>query len=99
MRTLKPDLDNSRVLDLLTLAALSGDGWVHHPYRQLRVMWHSRVATLRRRGWNIQCRRVEGADGPDYQYRLIASGPRHPLEGIYKALHWKLRLYGGQRTP
>ena len=72
-RPLKPDSDNARVLDLLTLAALSGDGWVARPYRQLRVMWHSRVAELRRRGWHIESRRVEDEGGVDYQYRLVKS--------------------------
>jgi len=79
MAELKPDSDNARVLDFLTIAALSGDGWVHHPYRQLRVMWHSRVAELRRRGWDIRSRRVQDADGADYQYKLMGFKGR-PVE-------------------
>jgi hypothetical protein len=76
MKPLKPDSDNSRVLDLLTIAALSGDGWVSRPYRHLHVMVHSRIADLRRRGWNIECRRVQDSEGTDYQYRLLKSEPK-----------------------
>jgi hypothetical protein len=72
-RPLKPDSDNARVLDLLTVFALSGDGWVDHIYRRFHhdVMVHSRVAELRKRGWDIRCRRVEDPEGTDYQYKLM----------------------------
>jgi hypothetical protein len=35
------------------------------------VMVHSRVAELRKRGWDIRCRRVEDPEGTDYQYKLM----------------------------
>ena len=65
---MRPGSDNARVLDLLRWM----NGWVDYPYRRLPVMWHSRVAELRRRGYEIECRRVVNADSkPDYQYRLV----------------------------
>jgi hypothetical protein len=73
-RPLKPDSDNARVLDLLTVFALSGDGWVDHIYRRFHhdVMVHSRIAELRGRGWLIDCRRFTDENGePDYRYKLM----------------------------
>ena len=78
-KPLKPDSDTSRVLDLLRVLVACGslngssDAWVDHPYHRLRVMWHSRVAELRRRGFVIECRRVTDMVGAaDYQYRLVS---------------------------
>jgi len=75
-KPMNPDSDNARVLACLSTAALrlGNNGWFDHPYRRLPVMWHSRVAELRRRGYVIESRRVTDADGkPDYQYRLVSS--------------------------
>jgi hypothetical protein len=82
-KPMNPDSDNARVLRILIEVrwnACGGiaDGWVDHPYQRLRVMWHSRIAELRRRGWVIESRRVMDAAGKaDYQYRLV-SMPHQP---------------------
>ena len=74
LKPLKPDSDTSRVLHLLQLY---GGRWLDYPYQRCRVMWHSRVAELRRRGHVIECRRVTDATGEaDYQYRLVSEDAR-----------------------
>lgn len=60
----RPRTHNELVLDLLR----EFDGrWVDRPYRRLSVMWHSRIADLRKRGHVIESRCFEG----DHQYRLV----------------------------
>ncbi len=80
LKPLKPDSDTSRVMELLVNAAFVWElEWLDHPYRRLQVMWHSRVAELRRRGHVIECRRVTDASGSaDYQYRLVSSPEVQP---------------------
>jgi hypothetical protein len=57
--------DTQRVLALL----LDNRGdWVANIYRRTGSMVHSRIADLRRKGHNIECKRF-GAD--DYRYRLV----------------------------
>ncbi len=63
----KPKTDCQRVLELLREHR---GGWVDRPYRRLSVMWHSRVAELRRKGYVIECRRGEADGRADWQYRL-----------------------------
>lgn len=53
-----------RVLNVLRAAR---GQWVRDLYRITRAMVHSRVADLRRRGHDIECRRIDGA----YCYRLV----------------------------
>jgi|SRR5580700_801422 hypothetical protein len=65
---------NTTILELL----LEHQGhWLDRPRQRLPfVLWNSRVAELRRRGYDIRCRRVYREDirGNEYQYRLF-SGP------------------------
>lgn len=57
--------DADHVLSILR--AWKGD-WTPHLYQTAGVMVHSRVADLRRRGHEIECKRF-GAK--DYRYRLV----------------------------
>jgi hypothetical protein len=65
---------NQTILELL----LEHQGhWLDRPRQRLPfVLWNSRVAELRRRGYDIKCRRVyrEDIQQNEYQYRLY-SGP------------------------
>jgi hypothetical protein len=62
--------DSERVLDLL---AHNVNRWVPRPYQKLSVMWHSRVADLRKKGHRIDCRCVKTGKERDYQYRLVVN--------------------------
>lgn len=44
--------------------------WIDHPYQRLRVMWHSRTADLRKRGYRIYHRVVIENGAQDHQYML-----------------------------
>ena len=82
MRRLAPDPQGAADLDavrrrympttdcdlvLTILRAAHGD-WVPDLYGKTRVMVHSRVAELRKRGHRIECKMF----GPrDYRYRLV----------------------------
>ena len=48
----------------------AGGSWVADMYGKTRVMVHSRVAELRRRGYVIECRRFGQGD---YRYRLVST--------------------------
>lgn len=52
-----------RVLELLS----DGDWHSHTQLYDLHVVAHSRIATLRARGYRIECER----EGPTYWYRLV----------------------------
>jgi hypothetical protein len=52
---------------LIRLQAAHGD-WVGDLYSDLRVMVHSRIADLRRRGYQIECKMFGRGD---YRYRLV----------------------------
>jgi hypothetical protein len=52
--------------------------WLDRPRQRLPfVLWNSRVAELRRRGYDIRCRRVyrEDVQQTEYQYKLMM-GPQ-----------------------
>lgn len=59
---------------VLILLSLARGGWVGDLYSQTHVMVHSRIADLRRRGYQIECKRFGRGD---YRYRLVSS----PMEG------------------
>ena len=61
----KPLTDADLVLSILQ--AWKGD-WCPHLYKTAGVMVHSRVADLRKRGHQIECRRFGLGD---YRYRLL----------------------------
>ncbi len=68
MTATKPT-DCQRVLELLREHR---GQWVARPYRQLGVMWHSRVADLRKKGHVIEMRVViVPGDKRDWQYRIV----------------------------
>src|SRR5271169_2511631 len=66
---------NATILDLL----FDHVGmWLDRPRQRLPfVLWNSRVAELRRRGYDIRCRRVyrEDVQQTEYQYKLMM-GPQ-----------------------
>jgi hypothetical protein len=61
--------DADHVLEILR--AWHGD-WVPHLYRVSGVMVHSRIADLRKRGYQIECKRFGMGD---YRYRIIVPAP------------------------
>ena len=66
-------MTDSRVSDcdalLIALQAKHGD-WLEDAY-SMRMMVHSRVADLRKRGYKIECKKF---GRKDYRYRLIQNG-------------------------
>lgn len=64
-------MSHDRVTDsdlLLTRLRAAHGEWVGDLYADLRVMIHSRVSDLRKRGFKIECRRVGQGK---YEYRLV----------------------------
>ena len=60
---------NEQVLNVLRSA---GGEWIESPHRRLPfVVWHSRVASLREKGYQIECRRVGSFSAGRYQYRIV----------------------------
>lgn len=63
---------------VLTVLRAAHGAWVPDLYEKTRVMVHSRIADLRRRGYQIECKKF-GAK--DYRYRLV-TGNASALRGI-----------------
>jgi hypothetical protein len=61
----KPQTDAEVVLAILRM---SRGAWVPHLYTLSGTMVHSRIADLRRRGYQIECKMFGRGD---YRYRLI----------------------------
>lgn len=59
---------------LLTALRMEPGQWVGNLYHRTGCMVHSRIANLRARGYQIECRRFGKGD---YRYRLVSS----PTEG------------------
>lgn len=60
-----------QILDLLKSRA---NHWVDRPHQRLpHVLWGTMVSRLRKRGYNIECRRLwrEDVMSNEYQYRLV----------------------------
>ena len=71
----KPQSDADVVLAILLM---SQGEWVSKLYVLAGCMVHSRVADLRRKGHQIECKRF----GPsDYRYRLMSVPPRDAVNG------------------